>query len=177
MRENVLKSRGHADRVGRACSRVSISLPIVVRFRIAGAVLATALSSQCRFDPHLLPRLQVKCVTLDVLDDVLIKNLTLEAFERAFQTLAIDNLHFCQRNSPQFLNYHRRFQGSSFRAITKIVPNAENAFRTPREIFKSRAVRSTARSMLPNAKEISPALDPQKRNRTLGPQFSKNRSD
>ena len=72
------------------------SLPIVVRFRISRAILATALSSQRRFDTHLLTRLQIECVTLDVLDDVLIKNLSLEALERAFQTLAINNLHFSQ---------------------------------------------------------------------------------
>jgi len=82
----------------------SISLPIVVRFRISRAILATALSSQRRFDTHLLTRLQIECVTLDFLNDVLVKDLSLEAFERAFQTLAIDNLHFSQRNSPQFLN-------------------------------------------------------------------------
>ncbi|HTB14999.1 MAG TPA: hypothetical protein VK752_25685 [Bryobacteraceae bacterium] len=49
-------------------------------------------------------------MTLDVLDDVFIENLSLEALERAFQTLAIDYLNFSQRNSPLFLKWYRRFR-------------------------------------------------------------------
>ena len=51
------------------------------------------------------------CVTLDALDDVLGHDLSLEAFERAFQTLASIYLYFSQQTHalqhitvvPQFL--------------------------------------------------------------------------
>ena len=99
-----------ADRGSRLSIEGSISLPIAVRLRISRTVLATPLPCQCRFDTHLLTRLQIECVTLDVLDDVFIENLSLEALERAFQTLAIDYLNFSQRNSPLFLKWYRRFR-------------------------------------------------------------------
>jgi len=84
-------------------NRASISLPILVRFKISRAVLPATLSSERGFDTDLLPRLQIECVTLDILDDFLLKDLSLKAFERAFHALAIDKLHFSQRISPQFL--------------------------------------------------------------------------
>jgi hypothetical protein len=90
-------------------NRVLVSLPIVLRFRISRAILATALSGQRRLDANLLPRLQVVRMALDVLDDVFIHDLSLKAFERAFHALAINKLHFSQRISPQFLKYYRRF--------------------------------------------------------------------
>ena len=54
---------------------------------------------------HTLPltRLQIERMPLDFFDDVLLEHLALEAFERTLQALAIMNLNFSQRNSPQFL--------------------------------------------------------------------------
>ena len=48
-------------------------------------------------------------MALDVLDDVFAHDLSLKAFERALQTLAINNLHLSQRNSPQFPKCYHRF--------------------------------------------------------------------
>jgi hypothetical protein len=48
-------------------------------------------------------------MAFDVLDDVLTHDLSLEAFGRAFEAFAINNLHFSQRDSPQFLKCYRRF--------------------------------------------------------------------
>jgi len=39
---------------------------------------------------------------LDLLDDVLLKDLTLKASERTLQAFPIVNLNFSQRNSPRF---------------------------------------------------------------------------
>ena len=56
-------------------------------------------------------------MTLDVLDDFLLKDLSLEALERAFQTLTAVNLYFSQR-SPRFVNSY--VQGNSFRWMSQV---------------------------------------------------------
>jgi len=65
--------------------------------------LAEALSSQRCLSALLLARLQVEGVPLNVLDDVLLKDFSLEALERAFQALAFVHVNFSQRDSPRFL--------------------------------------------------------------------------
>ena len=69
---------------------------------VSRTLLAIAFARQCLLDSLLLTRLQIESVPLDVLDDVLLEDLTLEAFERALQTLAIVDLNFSQRNPPRF---------------------------------------------------------------------------
>src|SRR5262249_34302941 len=64
--------------------------------KVAGSLLAVALSCQSFFDALLLARLQVERMPLDLFDDVLLKDLALEALERALQTLAFMNLNFSQ---------------------------------------------------------------------------------
>jgi hypothetical protein len=68
------------------------------------SLLSVAFPCQRRFDSLLLARLQIVGVPFDVLDDVLIQDLSLEAAQRAFQALAIVKPNFCQRNSPRFPN-------------------------------------------------------------------------
>ena len=70
-------------------------------FSVRTPFLAVAFAGQRLLDSPLLPGLQIKCVALDVLDDVFLQDLSLKAFECAFQTLAILNSNFCQRISPR----------------------------------------------------------------------------
>jgi hypothetical protein len=101
-----LSFHGSSLRAGarnRAAGR-AVSLPHLIRFGVARAVLPATLSCQCRFHAHLLTRLQVEGVTLDVLNNFLLKDFSLKALERAFQAFAIINLHFRQRTHLSFLN-------------------------------------------------------------------------
>jgi hypothetical protein len=68
-------------------------------FKVSATLLAIALSCQRRLDALLLTRLQIECVTLDILDDVLLKDLSLKALESALQAFALVNVHFSQRNT------------------------------------------------------------------------------
>lgn len=52
-------------------------------------------------------------MALDVLDDVLIHDLTLEAFERAFEAFTLINMYFRQQNTS-FSNPDRRFSVAAF---------------------------------------------------------------
>ena len=65
--------------------------PVLIRITVPRTllILVGALPRQRRLDALLLARLQIECVTLDVLDDVLLQDLSLEAFERALQTFAV----------------------------------------------------------------------------------------
>ena len=63
--------------------------PATIRIAFSGALLAVALSSQCGFDTHLLTRLQIECMALNVLNDFLIQDHSLKALQRALKTLAI----------------------------------------------------------------------------------------
>ena len=73
-----------------------------IGFTIPRPLFAGALTCQCFLDPLLLTWFQVESVPLDVLNDVLLEDLSLEALERALQTFAIVKLNFSQRNSPRF---------------------------------------------------------------------------
>ena len=60
--------------------------------------LSAALTGQCFFHAFLLARLQVKGVTLDLLDDVFLLHLALEATQCIFEGLALLKSYFCQLN-------------------------------------------------------------------------------
>jgi len=60
--------------------------------------LAAALARQSFFYALLLARLQVKGVTLDLLDNVFLLHLALEATQRIFEGLALLQSYFCQLN-------------------------------------------------------------------------------
>src|SRR5687767_8483760 len=62
--------------------------------RFAPELLSVALPGQSLLGPALVTRLQVERVLLDVLDDVFLLNLTLEATEGALDRLAFLNLDF-----------------------------------------------------------------------------------
>ncbi len=57
---------------------------------------ATALASQCFLDSLFLTGLQVEGVTLDLLDDVFLLHLTLEATKRVFEGFSLLDSDFCQ---------------------------------------------------------------------------------
>src|ERR1051325_5704205 len=59
--------------------------PALIRSAFAGPLLAVALACQRRLDALLLTRLQIERVPLDVLDDVFLQDLALEAPERAIE--------------------------------------------------------------------------------------------
>ena len=73
-----------------------------LRFALSRTLLAGTFASQACFDPLLPAWLQLESVPLNLLDDVLLQDLSLKALERALQALAIVKLNFCQRNSPRF---------------------------------------------------------------------------
>jgi len=57
-----------------------------------------ALARQCFLHALFFARLQVKGVTLDLLDDVFLLHLALEATQRIFERLALLKSNFCQLN-------------------------------------------------------------------------------
>jgi len=89
-------------------------------------VLASALSCLRGLDTLPLPRFQIECVFLDVLDDFLIHHFSLKALECAFQAFAIIYVNFSQQHSPRIrtlkrnsfpqhllppvMNYYRRYR-------------------------------------------------------------------
>ena len=79
-----------------------------------------------RLDPFLLARLQIECVTLDIFDDVFLQDLSLEALERALETLARHSNVF----QPTELTSYRIgiYQSTSFR---QPVPSGD--YRGPRK--------------------------------------------
>ena len=60
--------------------------------------LAAALTGQCFFYALLLARLQVKGVTLDLLNNVFLLHFALEATQCIFEGLALLKSYFCQLN-------------------------------------------------------------------------------
>ena len=60
--------------------------------------LPAALAGQRFLHPLLLARLQVKGVTLDLLDDVFLLHFALEATQCIFEGLALLKSYFCQLN-------------------------------------------------------------------------------
>ena len=63
---------------------------------VTSALLAVALACQRRFNSFFLARLQIESVPLDFLDDVLLKDLTLEAPERVLKGFTILNVDLGQ---------------------------------------------------------------------------------
>jgi hypothetical protein len=62
---------------------------VLIRLALAAAFLAVPLARQSRLDAHLLTRLQIECVTLDVLDNFFLQDFALKSFERALQAFAL----------------------------------------------------------------------------------------
>ena len=62
---------------------------MLIWLAIAASLFAITLSRQGSLHALLLPRLQIEGVTLDVLDNVFLQDLSLKAFERALQTFAV----------------------------------------------------------------------------------------
>ena len=60
--------------------------------------LSAAFARQCFFHALLLARLQVEGVPLDLLDDVFLLHLALEATQCIFEGLALLKSYFCQLN-------------------------------------------------------------------------------
>lgn len=60
--------------------------------------LSAALTGQRFFNALFFARLQVKGVTLDLLDDVFLLHLALEATQCIFEGLALLKSYFCQLN-------------------------------------------------------------------------------
>ena len=65
-------------------------------FRIPATLLPVPLTGQRLLSPQLLTRLQVEGVSLDLLDNVLLLDLTLEAAKGVFERLALLKLYFSQ---------------------------------------------------------------------------------
>jgi len=75
---------------------------VLIWLAVSATLLAVTLAGKRFLGALLLARLQIERMTLDFFNNVLLKDLTLKAFERAFQAFAIVNLNFSQRNSPLF---------------------------------------------------------------------------
>jgi len=76
-----------------------------VLLRLATELLAIALPRQCLLGTSVITRFQIERVFLDVLDDVFLLNLALEASEGALDRLAFLNLDFspaCNTPSPAY---------------------------------------------------------------------------
>ncbi len=70
--------------------------------------LSASLARQCFLDALFLARLQVKGVTLDLLDDVFLLHLALEATQRILEGLALLESYFCQLNyTPKLVPFGR----------------------------------------------------------------------
>jgi hypothetical protein len=87
---------------GRAASQPIRKLTAsFIRLTVPAALLAIALSCQRLLYALLLPGLQIKRVTLDLLDDVLLQDLALKTLQRALQALAFMYLNFGQWVLPR----------------------------------------------------------------------------
>jgi len=75
------------------------------------AFLAVALARQRCLGAFLLAWFQVEGVALDLLDDVLLLDLALEAAKRALHGFTILDVYFGQRNSPRVRIGGSNFQG------------------------------------------------------------------
>jgi len=62
--------------------------------------LAAALTGQCFFYALLLARLQVKGVTLDLLDNVFLLHLALKSAQSILEGLTLLKPYFCQTDTP-----------------------------------------------------------------------------
>ena len=82
---------------------------------VTAALFAVALACQRRFNSFFLARLQIESVSLDFLDNVLLKDLTLEAPERVLKGFTVLNVDLGQR-------------------ITSFMTNDETSMLSPREL-------------------------------------------
>ena len=64
------------------------------------SLLPVSLAGQRLLDPLLLSRLQVKRVSFDLFDDVLLLDLPLEAPKGILKSFALLESHFSQRKTP-----------------------------------------------------------------------------
>jgi hypothetical protein len=69
-----------------------------VLFDFPARLFPVSLTGQRLLDPFLLSRLQVKGVSLDLLDNVLLLDLTLEAAKGVFERFTLLQFYFCQMN-------------------------------------------------------------------------------
>jgi len=99
--------------------------------------LPAALAGQCFFNPFLLARLQVKGVTLDLLDNVFLLHFALEATQCVFEGLALLESYFCQLNyTPKLVpfgpdSYCKVPMASQVDIALMRRENAANATRVP----------------------------------------------
>jgi hypothetical protein len=81
----------------------------VLLFRFASLLLARPLAGECLLRTALVAGLEIERVLLDVLDDVFLLDLPLEAAKRAFDRLAFLDFDFGQSNyTPSPTNLHGR---------------------------------------------------------------------
>jgi hypothetical protein len=85
-----------------------------IRLTVSRTLLAGTFASQGLLDSLLLAGLQIEGVPLNLLDDVLLEDFSLEALERALYTLAIMKVDFSQWNSPSFAKRESPLQRTSF---------------------------------------------------------------
>ena len=91
------KEMGHHIRVARCA--------LVLFF---ACFLAATRARQCFLDALFLAGLQVKGVTLDLLDDVFLLHLALKATQRILEGLALLESNFCQLNyTPKLVPFGR----------------------------------------------------------------------
>src|SRR5215471_14322605 len=90
---NVNYSTGRRDAATRPSPRHR-----VVLLYFPATLLPVAFAGQRLLGPELLTRLQVKGVSFDLFNNVLLLDLTLEATKGVFQSFALLKLYFCQTN-------------------------------------------------------------------------------
>ena len=89
--------------------------PLLLLVLLFSCLLATALPRQCFLDALLLTRLQVKGVTLDLLDDVFLLHFSFEAAQGILERFALLESDFCQLDhTPKLVPFGRLYlcQGS-----------------------------------------------------------------
>ena len=74
-----------------------LSVALILFF---SCLLAGPLASQCRFNTFLLAGLQVKGVTLNLLDDVFLLHLALEATKSVLEGFTLLKSNFSQTDTP-----------------------------------------------------------------------------
>ena len=77
-----------------------IKAPLVELFDVTDTLLAVPFARQSFFGAAFFARLEIEGVLLDLLDDIFLLDLTLEAAECGFECLAILQYDFSQLKSP-----------------------------------------------------------------------------
>ena len=81
-------------------SRPGSERPFIALVLFLACLLASSLASQRSFYTLLLAGLQVKGVALDLLDNVFLLHLTLEATKSVLEGLTLLKSNFCQTYTP-----------------------------------------------------------------------------